>query len=105
MVFDFLHFVFFQVQYIHYCWKHYIERLLTIYTHFFKEVINKKENNEVGTICFEISIPMKKQKYLWNFSYKFTKIIIYIWIQQSYFGRKQKYLWKRFNTVKKATEK
>ena len=27
MVFDFLHFVFFQVQYIHYCWKHYVERL------------------------------------------------------------------------------
>ena len=25
--FDFLHFVFFQVQYIHYCWKHYVERL------------------------------------------------------------------------------
>ena len=25
MVFDFLHFVFFQVQYIHYCWKHYVE--------------------------------------------------------------------------------
>ena len=22
MVFDFLHFVFLQVQYIHYCWKH-----------------------------------------------------------------------------------
>ena len=27
MVFDFLHFVLFQVQYIHYCWKHYVERL------------------------------------------------------------------------------
>ena len=27
MDFDFLHFVFFQVQYIHYCWKHYVERL------------------------------------------------------------------------------
>ena len=27
MVFNFLYFVFFQVQYIHYCWKHYEERL------------------------------------------------------------------------------
>ena len=28
MVFDFLQFVFFQVQYIHYCcWKHYVQRL------------------------------------------------------------------------------
>ena len=27
MVFDFLYFVFFQVKYIHYCWKHYVERL------------------------------------------------------------------------------
>ena len=27
MVFYFLHFVFFQVQYIHYCWKYYVERL------------------------------------------------------------------------------
>ena len=32
---------------------------------------------------------------------KFPKIIIYIWIQQSYFGRKQKYIWKRFYTVEK----
>ena len=27
MVYDFLHFEFFQVQYKHYCWKHYLERL------------------------------------------------------------------------------
>ena len=26
---------------------------------------------------------------------------IYIWIQQFYFGRKQKYLWKCFYTIKK----
>ena len=26
MVHDFLHFLFFQVQYIYYCWKHYVER-------------------------------------------------------------------------------
>ena len=33
---------------------------------------------------------------------KFPKIIIYIWIQQLYFGKNQKYLWKRFYTVKNA---
>ena len=28
---DFLHFGFFQVQYIYYCWKHYVERLRRIF--------------------------------------------------------------------------
>ena len=32
---------------------------------------------------------------------KFPKKNIYTWIQQFYFGRKQKYLWKRFYTIKK----
>ena len=32
---------------------------------------------------------------------KFPKIIFKIWIQQFYFGRKQKYLWKCFYTIKK----
>ena len=36
---------------------------------------------------------------------KFPKINIYIWIQQFYFGRKQKYLWKRFYTIKKPLKK
>ena len=40
MAFDFLHFVFFQVQYIHYCWKHYVERLRRNFYIFFIEVIN-----------------------------------------------------------------
>ena len=31
----------------------------------------------------------------------FPKIIIHIWIQQFYFGRKQKYLWKHFYNIKK----
>ena len=34
--FYFLHFVFFQVQYIRYCWKHYVE----ISAYFYMEVIN-----------------------------------------------------------------
>ena len=32
---------------------------------------------------------------------KFPKIIIYIWIQQFYYGRKKIYLWKYFYTVNK----
>ena len=32
------------------------------------EVINWKENKEVGPICFEIRVPMKNQWYFWNFS-------------------------------------
>ena len=35
------------------------------------------------------------------FPRKFPKIIIQIWIQQFYFGKNQKYLWKCFCTVKK----
>ena len=54
------------------------------------EFINLKENKEVGTICFEIRIPMKKPKIFMEFFY-FPKNIN-IWIQQFYFGRKQKYL-------------
>ena len=35
MVFDFLHFVFFQEQYIHYCWKHYVDDMKRFFvTHF-----------------------------------------------------------------------
>ena len=43
---------------------------------------------------------MKKKK---NgiFLRKFPKKIIHFWIQQFYFGRKQKYLWKHCYTVKK----
>ena len=33
------------------------------------EVINWKENKEVGTICFEIRIPMKKPKIFMEFFY------------------------------------
>ena len=55
---------------------------------------------EVGTICFEIRIPMKKNKNIFGiFLWKCPKIIILIWIQQ--FGRKQKYLWKHIYSVKK----
>ena len=32
---------------------------------------------------------------------KFPKIIIHIWIQQFFFGSKQKYLWNHFDTIKK----
>ena len=69
MVFDFLHFVFFQVQYIHYCWKHYVGRLRGNFYIFFMEFINWKENKEVGTIYFEVRIPMKKPKILMEFFY------------------------------------
>ena len=39
---------------------------------------------------------MKKPKYIYGiFLRQFPNIIIiYIWIQQFYFGRKEKYLWK-----------
>ena len=39
-------------------YKVYVE----FFTYSFVEVINWKENKEVGTICFEVRIPMKKQK-------------------------------------------
>ena len=67
------------------------------------EVINWKENREVETICFEIRIPMKKPKNIYGiFLRQFPNIIIiYIWIQQFYFGRKQKYLRICFYTMKK----
>ena len=45
---------------------------------------------------------MKKNKNIYAiFLRKFMKIIIHIWIQQFYFGRKRKYLWKRFYTIKR----
>ena len=66
------------------------------------EFFNWKENKEVGTISFEVRIPMKKPKIFMEFFYvSFRKKNIYFWIQQFYFGRKQKYLWKRFYTIKK----
>ena len=58
---------------------------------------NGKENKEVGTKDSN----EKKQNIYGFFLRKFPKIIIYIWIQQFYFGRKQKYLWKHFDTSKK----
>ena len=96
MVFDFLHFVFFQVQYKHYCWKHYVERLRTQkFLHiFFTGVFNRIENKEVGTICCEVRIPMKKTKILMEVSkndyldldstilfWKKTKIIMEAFLQ------------------------
>ena len=36
-----------------------------------------------------------------SFYASFHKIITYVWIQQCYIGRKQKYSWKRFYTMKK----
>ena len=63
------------------------------------EVINWKENKEVRTICKDSN---EKNKNIFGvFLRKFPKITIYIWIQQFLFGRDQKYLWKRFYTVKK----
>ena len=46
---------------------------------------------------------MKEPKIFMKFFYvSFQKIkSMYIWIRQFYFGRKQKYLWKHFYTVKK----
>ena len=44
--------------------KDYIE----ISTYFFMEDINKKENKEVGTICFELGIPKKKEMHLETFT-------------------------------------
>ena len=74
LVFDILHFVFFQVQYIHYCWKHYIERLRRNFYILFMEVSNWKENKEICTISFEVRIPMKKPKiFLESFYVSFRK--------------------------------
>ena len=64
------------------------------------EVINWKEKKEVGTICFEIRIPMKKWKIFMEFFYaSFQKSLSIFGFNN--FGRKQKYLWKCFYTVKK----
>ena len=35
------------------------------------------------------------------FYVSFQKKSIYVWIQQFYLGREQKYLWKRFYNIKK----
>ena len=67
MVFYFLHFVFFRVQYIHYGWKHYIKDYIEISVYFVMEVIDRKENMEVATICFEVRILMKKTKIFMEF--------------------------------------
>ena len=49
IVFDFLHSVFFQVQYIPYCWKYSVEKLRRNFKIFFLiEVINWIEDKEVG---------------------------------------------------------
>ena len=97
MIFDFLHFVFFHVQYIQYFWKHYVERLHIFYgSHYLKRewggwhyLFWDKDSNEKTKNVFGI------------FLRKFPKIIIYIWFQQLYFGSKRKYLWKNFYTIKK----
>ena len=52
--------------------------------HRFDQFTNEKNENIYGIFLCEV-----------------PKMIICIWIQQSYFGRKQKYLWKHFYTVKK----
>ena len=93
-------FLFFQVQYIHYCWKHYAYRLHRIFYISFMEVITWKKNKEVSTICFEVRVLMQKtKKYLWNFS-TFPRKKIYNWVQQFHFVSEQKYLWKHFYTTK-----
>ena len=76
---DFLHFGVFQVQYIHYFWKHYVERSRRNFYIFFIVFINWKENKEVGTICFEVRIPMKKPKIFLEFFYvSFQNKILYL---------------------------
>ena len=60
MDFDFLHFGFFQV------------------TYSFMQVLNSKENKKVGTICFEMRIPMKKQKIKMEIFYVPKQIFIYL---------------------------
>ena len=38
------------------------------------EVFNRKENEEVGTICFEVRIPLKTNKNIYGiFPHKFPK--------------------------------
>ena len=100
MAFDFLHFVFFQVQYIHYCWKHYVE----ISAYFYMEVINWKENKEVGTICCEIRISMKKPKIFMEFFKRFRNNNLYLdtWIS---FWKKTKIFVETFLYREKVTEK
>ena len=76
---DFLHFGFFQVySYIiagNNTYKDYVE----IFKYSCVEVINWKENKEVGTIYFEIRIPMKKPKiFLEFFCERFQNKILYL---------------------------
>ena len=79
-------------------YKDYVE----IFTYSCIKVINWKENKEVGTICIQVRIPMKKPKiFLEFFSEVSKKIIIPNWIQKFYFGRKQKHIWERFYFIKR----
>ena len=60
----------------------------------FMRVLKSKENKKVFTICFEANpFPRKKRKIELEF--------FYIWIHHFYFGSTQKYLWKRFYSIKK----
>ena len=58
-----------QIQFVFPSAIHYVERLHRNFYIFFMEVINWKENKEVGTTCFEVRIPMKKPKIFMEFFY------------------------------------
>ena len=92
---------FFEVQYIDYCWKHYVERLRRNLYIFFLEVINWKENKQVGTICFEIRIPIKKPKIFMEFVYLSLQKWLFIFEFNNFILEKKIYLWKHFYTMKK----
>ena len=62
------------------------------------EVINRKENMEVATICFEVRVPMEnKQKYLWNNYLDLDSTIL--------FWKKTKIFMETLLYCEKATEK
>ena len=69
------------------------------------EVINWKENKEVGTICFQIRIPMKKPKLFLEFFYvSFRKNYLYL-DSTILFWKKTKIFMEMLLYREKATEK
>ena len=81
-------------------YKVYVE----IFTYSFVEVINWKENKEVGNICFEVRIPMKKPKIFLEFFYvSFQNKILYL-DSTTLFWKKTKMYLETFSFQQKASE-
>ena len=90
-----------------YCWKHYLERLRKNFYIFFNGSLQVKR--EQGGLHYHAIVwdkrSSEKPKIYMEFFYVSFQKNIYSWIQQFCLGWKQKYLWKRFYTIKAPLKK